>query len=145
MKRIISLVLALMLVATVFVACGSKKSDNAVNVTVKLTTGSDEFYSKEVTVYADEPTVLNAVQTVMDEFDDITIVLDDEAEPTSIQDVTFGDKEYLDGDKYWDFTIGDEPFGTKGRASVAEIKEGDVITWGYMTTDEFAALEEAAE
>ena len=140
MKKIISLVLSLMLVACVFAACGnSQSSENAVNVTVNFEAEGGQFYSKEVTVYADEPTVLLAVQYLMDENDDITIVLDDEAEPMTILDVN----DYTDGEKFWDFKINDGEYGDEGRASIATVREGDVITWAYMSLDEFEALSAA--
>lgn len=142
MKRILSLALSLILVAFVFVSCGTTYA-NEMTVTVNFEADGKQFYSKEVTVkYNDEtPTVLMAVRSLMDTNDDIEIVLDDEAEPTTILDVD----SYVDGDKFWDFTIGDDTYGTNGRASNAEIKEGDVITWGYMTADEFDALDDVAE
>ncbi len=144
MKKIISLVLSLMLITCVLAACGNTQtSENAVTVTVNFEAEGSQFYTKEVTVYADEPTVLMAVQNLMDENDDITIVLDDEAEPMTILDVN----DYTDGEKFWDFKIDDGEFGDEGRASIAGIREGDVITWAYMSLDEFEALsaEEAAE
>lgn len=141
MKKIISLVLSLMLVACVFAGCSNTPtSENAVTVTVNFVADGADYYSKEVTVYADEPTVLMAVQNLMDENDDIVINLDSMDEPTTILDVD----DYTDGDKFWDFKIGDDAYGTNGRASNAKIKDGDVITWGYMTSDEFEALENAA-
>lgn len=142
MKKIISLVLSIMLVACVFAGCSNTQtSENAVTVTVNFVADGADYYSKEVTVYADEPTVLMAVQNLMDENDDIVINLDNMDEPTTILDVD----DYTDGDKFWDFKIGDDAYGTNGRASNAEIKDGDVITWGYMTSDEFEALENEAE
>lgn len=139
MKKIIALVLSVILVACVFTACGPKEtSENFVTVTVNFEADGAQFYSKNVTVNADEPTVLMAVQNLMDENDDITIVLDNEEEPSYVQDVN----DYLDGDKFWDFKIGDNAYGASG-ASVAKINDGDVITFAYMTSDEFAALEEA--
>lgn len=142
MKKILSLVLSLMLVACVFAGCGNTQtSENAVTVTVNFVADGADYYSKEVTVYADEPTVLMAVQNLMDENDDIVINLDSIDNPTTVLDVD----DYTDGDKFWDFKIGDDAYGTNGRASNAKIKDGDVITWGYMTSDEFEALESAAE
>ncbi len=141
MKKIISLALALMMVVCVFASCGNtQSSENAVTVTVNFVADGADYYSKEVTVYADEPTVLLAVQYLMDENDDIEIVLDNPDDPTTILDVD----EYTDGDKFWDFKIGEDAYGTNGRASNAKIKDGDVITWGYMTSDEFEALESEA-
>lgn len=140
MKRIIALVLSVIFVACVFTACTSKvTSENFVTVTVNFEADGNQFYSKSVTVNADEPTVLMAVQNLMDENDDITIVLDNEEEPSYVQDVN----DYLDGDKYWDFKIGDNAYGASGGATVAKINDGDVITFAYMTSDEFAALENA--
>ena len=125
--RVIALVLALVFSIAVFASCGAK-SDNFVTVTVNFEADGKQFYSKEVTVNADEPTVLMAVQNIMDENDDITIVLDDEVEPSTILDVN----EYVDGDKFWEFKINDDDYtDTKGNASNNAISDGDVITWGY--------------
>ncbi len=142
MKKIISLVLSIMLVACVFAGCSNTQtSDNAVTVTVNFVVDGADYYSKEVTVYADEPTVLMAVQNLMDENDDIVINLDDMDNPTTILDVD----DYTDGDKFWDFKIGDDVYGDNKGASNTSIDDGDVITWAYMTLDEFVALTEAAE
>ena len=142
MKKILSLVLSLVLVACVFAGCSNTQtSENAVTVTVNFVVDGADYYSKEVTVYADEPTVLMAVQNLMDENDDIVINLDNMDDPTTILDVD----DYTDGDKYWEFKIGDDAYGAEGSAVEADIKDGDVITWAYMTTDEFLALESEAE
>ncbi len=137
MKKIIALVLSVMLIACVFTACGSgESSENTINVTVNFEADGKQFYSKSVDVIGDDPTVITAVQYLALENDDITIVLDDEENPTCVLDVD----DYTDGEKFWDFKIGDKDYGVSG-ASVAKIKDGDVITFGYMTSDEFAALE----
>ena len=142
MKKIISLVLSIMLVACVFAGCSNTQtSENAVTVTVNFVVDGADYYSKEVTVYADEPTVLMAVQNLMDENDDIVINLDDMDNPTTIIDVD----EYTDGDKFWEFKINDDAYGEAKSAVDAEINEGDVITWAYMSLDEFSKLTEAAE
>ncbi len=132
--RIIAVVLSLMLIACMFAACGSTASENFVTVTVNFEADGEQFYSKEVTVNADEPTVLMAVQQIMDENDDITIVLDDEVEPTTILDVN----DYVDSaDAFWEFKLNDDDYvDTKGRASTNAIKDGDVITWGYTVDAE---------
>ena len=140
MKKIIALVLSVMLVACMFAACGSKEtSENTVTVTVNFEAEGKQFYTKQVSVNADEPTVLMAVQNLMDENDDITIVLDNVDDPSYVQDVN----DYTDGEKFWDFKIGDDMYGGSGSAKDAKINDGDVITFGYMSNDEFAALETA--
>ncbi|MBR6514261.1 MAG: hypothetical protein IKT46_05435 [Clostridia bacterium] len=141
MKKIIALVLSLVLATCVLAACGGgATSENAVTVTVKFVAEGKEFYTKEVTVNADEPTVLNAVEKIYAESTDIDITFDNINSPTTIASVN----DYTEGDSFWDFKIGDDMYGANGRAVNAKISDGDVITWGYMTIDEFAALEEAA-
>lgn len=130
MKRIITIALSLIFVLSMLASCGTSY-ENEMTVTVNFEAKGEQFYSKEVTVlYNDEtPTVLMAVQALMDANDDIVIVLDDEYEPTTINDV---DDYVTDDLGYWEFKLNDKDYSdTKGRASNNEIKEGDVITWGY--------------
>ena len=133
MKKIISLVLSLMLVMCVFAACGSNQSENAVTVTVNFEADGEQFYSKEVTVYADEPTVLSAVQFLMDENDDIEILLEDFYGALTVASVN--DKANNDV-AMWEFKINDKDYTEmSGRADTNAIKEGDVITWGYQVEE----------
>lgn len=146
MKKIIALVLSVMFVVCMFSACGGSSSDqaseNAITVTLNFETADKQFYSKTVTVDDAEPTVLKAVRNLMDENDDIEIYLDNEENPMTIEQVN----DYVnDDEKYWDFKIGDEAYGSFSRASTTAIKDGDVITWGYMSTDEFEELAAAAD
>ena len=141
MKKITALVLTLMLVVCVFASCGGgseSKSENYVDVTVKFVAEGKEFYSKEVTVNADDPTVLMAVQEIYYNSTDIEIGFDNEENPTTVSSIN----DYAEGESYWDFKIGDDSYGSNGRAVNAKIKDGDVITWGYMTLDEFKALDQ---
>ena len=130
MKRIIALVLSLMLVVCVFASCGGgKTSENAVTVTVNFEAKGEQIYTKEVTVYADEPTVLMAVQNLMDENDDIEITLEDFYGSLTVGAVN----DYANDDtSMWEFKIGDKDYSEmSGRADTNIIKDGDVITWGY--------------
>lgn len=137
MKKIIALVLSVMFIACVFTACGSgESSESTINVTVNFEANGKQFYSKSVDVVGDEPTVITAVQYLALENDDITIVFDKEEDPTCVLDVD----DYTDGEKFWDFKIGDKKFGESG-ASAAKIKDGDVITFAYMSFEEFEELE----
>lgn len=151
MKKFISLALSLMMIVCVFVSCGGGSSTpdgDAVKVTMKFVADGKEFYSKDVDVYAAEAdadaTVLDAVECFMDANDDIEIFLDNDDDPKTIQGVN----DYVptdDDERYWDFKIGDDNYGAGKSAKNTEIKNGDVITWGYMTLDEFKALDNVAE
>ncbi|MBQ4561057.1 MAG: hypothetical protein IJA55_01845 [Clostridia bacterium] len=149
MKKIISLTLALMMIVCVFASCGGGKtaSGDAVTVTVKFYADGKEFYSKEVSAYSMDPeldpTVLDAVQCLMESETDIDIILDNEDNPKTI----IGVDEYVPGEddkEYWDFKIDDDNYGA-GPANDTKIKNGTVITWGYMTLDEFKALDKVEE
>ncbi len=139
MKKIVSLVLALMLVVCVFAGC-SNKSENAVTVTVNFEAEGSQFYSKEVTVYADDPKVITAVQTLMDENDDIEIVVEEFFGSLTVASVN----DYANDDSaMWEFKVNNKDYSEmSGRADTNSIKNGDVITWGYIVSSEDAETEE---
>ena len=124
MKRILSVLLAAIMLCTMFVACG-KKTAETTEVTVKVTINSGKgniLKDYEVTIEGAEPTALDAILYALDT-DEITY------ETSKLQDRVFFEKidEYdVEDDAYlWELIINDDK---KNPASLnTAINNGDKL------------------
>lgn len=134
LTRIISVVLAGIILAFALVSCGGEPVQE-VTVTLKIV-GSDEgdpVLDTQVTVKAANPTVLDAFIAACDENEIPYVLSDDSASVKDIQDFTNHTDENGIA-HYWMYYINDvEP--TSGKANANTISDGDVILYSYVSFD----------
>ena len=134
LNRIISVVLAGIILAFALVSCGGEPMQE-VTVTLKIvgTDESEPVLDTQVTVKSANPTVLDAFITACDE-NEIPYVLSDGND--SVKDIQeFTNHTDENGIAYyWMYYINDvEP--TSGKANANTISDGDVILYSYISFD----------
>ena len=133
--RILALALACVMMIGMCVGCSSA---NDITVTLKFVTEDNhEFFSQEIKINAETPTVELAVNEANATYTSLGCTWSDRYE-LSLAD--YPDVVNEDGSSiYWSFTINGEEATAK--ANEAVIKDGDVIVYTYTTF----TLDEVAE
>ena len=126
-SRILALCLAVVMAALCLVSCDSKGS--SVNITLNIKAGTNTVCTnRKVTVTAENPVVVDAINAAVEKFTDLNISLTgDGSRISSINEYT---QKTVDKDTYyWSFTVNEKKptEGENSKITTYTIKDGDVI------------------